>query len=191
MMTLQTVQLPREVSDQQRLEGLRAQRSALTDQLESQTIRRDYLNQQLAHASGQTAASIHAQIDAVDASVKATTDALARVDEAVNTAVTNGLPASYSSATSALDRRLDQFERMAVKVGTVGSVGIVAIIVLLIQSFRRRRPARALAGEDTARMEQLQRAVDVIAVEVERISESQRFMAKNSARDERIGGGSS
>jgi hypothetical protein len=169
---------------QQQLGALQAQRSVLTDQLESQTIRRDYLNQQLSRADGQAAAGLRAQLDAVDASVKATTDALARVDEAVNRTITNGLPAAYTSQTSAIDARIHELERVAVKVGTVGLVGIAAIAVLLIQSFRRRRPK--VSFEDSSRLEQLQRAVDTIAIEVERISEAQRFMARSVGEDKKI-----
>jgi hypothetical protein len=180
------IQAPSAVAQQPQLEALRSQRSALTDQLLSETMRRDYLNQQLVHASGPAAAELHAQINIVDASVKATTNALARVDDAVNRAVTAGLPASYTTETSALDARLAQFERVAVKVGTVGAVGLVAIIVMLIQSFRRRRPTRGISAEDSMRLDQLQRAVDVIAVEVERISESQRFMARHTAGEKRV-----
>lgn len=171
---------------QQQLGALQAQRSVLTDQLESQTIRRDYLNQQLSRADGQAAAGLRAQLDAVDASVKATTDALARVDEAVNRTVTNGLPASYTSQASAIDARIQEIERVAVKVGTVGLVGIAAIAVFLVQAFRRRRPAPQVSFEDSNRLEQLQRAVDTIAIEVERISEAQRFMAKNVGEDRKI-----
>jgi hypothetical protein len=187
-MTIQEpmIQITRELGQQQQLEALKSQRSALTDQLLSQTIRRDYLNQQLARASGPAAASLNAQINSVDASVKATSNALARIDEAVNKAVTSGLPASYTTGTSALDARLEQFERIATTVGTVGLVGIVAIIAVLIQSFRRRRPAPAVSVEDSMRLDHLQRAVDVIAVEVERISEAQRFMARQAVGDKRI-----
>jgi hypothetical protein len=49
--------------------------------------------------------------------------------------------------------------------------------IVLWRSFRRHVSTR-LTGEDANRLEQLQRSVDVMAVEVERISESQRFTAK-------------
>lgn len=186
MTTPQRTEVPREVAQQQQLDGLRSQRSALTDQLTSQTIRRDLLTQQLARASGAQATSLQGQINTLDASVKATTDALARIDNAITTGASNALPPSPVTGTAAIDARLDQFEQALVKVGTVGGLGVVAIVAVLILSFRRRRPPRSISAEDSMRLDQLQRAVDVIAVEVERISESQRFMAKNSADDKRI-----
>jgi hypothetical protein len=42
----------------------------------------------------------------------------------------------------------------------------------------RARFARASAPADTARMDQLQTAVDTIALEIERISEGQRYVTK-------------
>ena len=53
----------------------------------------------------------------------------------------------------------------------------VLLAVVLWRSFRRQVTTR-LGGEDANRLEQLQRSVDVMAVEVERISEGQRFTAK-------------
>jgi hypothetical protein len=54
---------------------------------------------------------------------------------------------------------------------------LVLLGVVVWRSFVRRTIGR-LTGEDATRLEQLQRSVDVMAVEVERISESQRFTAK-------------
>jgi hypothetical protein len=53
----------------------------------------------------------------------------------------------------------------------------VLLGIVVWRSFRRPVSTR-LAGADAGRLEQLQRSVDVMAVEVERIAESQRFTAK-------------
>jgi hypothetical protein len=53
----------------------------------------------------------------------------------------------------------------------------VLLGIVVWRSFRRHVSTR-LAGADASRLEQLQRSVDVMAVEVERIAESQRFTAK-------------
>jgi hypothetical protein len=184
MTTKQGTDVPRDAAQQQ-LDALKAQRSALTDQLLSQTIRRDLLKQQLARSSGQAATSLQDQLNALDASVKATTGALARIDNAVNDAATNALPGG-PTGTAVIDARLEQFEQALVKVGTVGGLGLAAIVAVVILSLRRRRPSRSISPEDSMRLDHLQRAVDVIAVEVERISEAQRYMAKNAAEDKRI-----
>ena len=60
----------------------------------------------------------------------------------------------------------------------VAMIGAVLIAVVTARSKRNSsRPPQAL-GVDDARFERLERAVDTIAVEVERVTEGQRFMAK-------------
>lgn len=57
----------------------------------------------------------------------------------------------------------------------------LALLAVIAWRWLRAKPAAGavrLAAEDSNRIDQLQRAVDVIAVEVERISESQRFVNK-------------
>jgi hypothetical protein len=63
--------------------------------------------------------------------------------------------------------------------GMLAMQGLTFVLlgVVLWRSFRRHVSTR-LASDDANRLEQLQRSVDVMAVEVERISESQRFTAK-------------
>jgi hypothetical protein len=59
-------------------------------------------------------------------------------------------------------------------------VTFLLLLFLLWRGLRQRVSASfaRLAPEDTHRLEQLQRSVDVMAVEVERISEGQRFVSK-------------
>ena len=59
-------------------------------------------------------------------------------------------------------------------------VGFLLLAFLLWRGLRRRVSASfaRLAPEDSNRIDQLQRSVDVMAVEVERISEGQRYVAK-------------
>jgi hypothetical protein len=63
--------------------------------------------------------------------------------------------------------------------GMVALQGLTfAMLGILIWRSFRRQVSHRLSGEDANRLDQLQRSVDVMAVEVERISESQRFTAK-------------
>ena len=72
-------------------------------------------------------------------------------------------------------------------------IGILLLGFVLWRTWRRRGTASAarLGPEDSGRIDALQRAVDVIAVEVERISEGQRFVTRLlSEGDHRaLGGG--
>ncbi|HVZ48328.1 MAG TPA: hypothetical protein VG916_06065, partial [Gemmatimonadaceae bacterium] len=75
--------------------------------------------------------------------------------------------------------------RGAVEISTAFFVTIAAIIILtpLARALARRSDARVRALEDSARnlhpqLEQLQNSVDAMAIELERISEAQRFQSK-------------
>ena len=70
----------------------------------------------------------------------------------------------------------------------VGLLGAVCAISVATYRSVKRIDSHALApsGEVTAQIAQLQQSVDAIAVEVERIAEAQRFMARLEAdRDTR------
>jgi hypothetical protein len=180
-----------------------AQRSALTDQLTSLTIRRDLLSQQLRNASGESAASLQEQLRNVDAHVKATTAALDRIDEATEkaaTAATSGGDAGTViginpgdigriidnslrtiPGSSSTNVRLDRMEKMMVGLGALNGLGLLLMAAVLWRSMRWSRPSAP--SVQAGQIDQLQRAVDVIALEVERISEGQRFVTKAIAND--------
>ena len=61
-----------------------------------------------------------------------------------------------------------------------------AAAALFIRLMRSRRPAAPPTPLDDDRLARLEQAVDAIAVEVERISESQRFTAKLLAGREKV-----
>jgi hypothetical protein len=67
---------------------------------------------------------------------------------------------------------------------------IIAIGMPIARAYARRleaKPAAAIPGDVTARLERMEQAIDSIAIEVERISEGQRFTTKLLA--ERVGPG--
>ena len=60
-------------------------------------------------------------------------------------------------------------------------IPVVAIGVPLARAYARRlesRPTTAIPTEVTARLERMEQAIDSIAIEVERISEGQRFTTR-------------
>jgi hypothetical protein len=65
---------------------------------------------------------------------------------------------------------------------------IIAIGMPIARAYARRlesKPAAAIPSDVTARLERMEQAIDSIAIEVERISEGQRFTTKLLA--ERVG----
>jgi hypothetical protein len=66
---------------------------------------------------------------------------------------------------------------MAIIVGSVASLVVVALVARVLWRFGTpKSPEELAAPRDDERMQRLETAVDAIAIEVERISEGQRFV---------------
>ena len=212
-MPIHTPQTPRqaEASRANQIDVIKQERSELMSQLTSLTIRRDLISQQLRNATGQAAADLQAQLRAIDQRVKETSADMDRLDASVHRAVIAGVPdapavpsglgpsdiarvirdaiSSTTTTTSSTETRLDNLQRVVIGLGAVNGLGVMLMLVVLWRTMRWPRSADGrLPGEDSARLDQLQRSVDVIALEVERISESQRFVAKLANGDKAIEG---
>jgi ribose 1,5-bisphosphokinase PhnN len=76
--------------------------------------------------------------------------------------------------------------KAVMSVGFFGAIAVTvrAIAAVLVQRLARREALPAGAIEQ--RLARIEEAVDVIAVEVERIAESQRFMARLASENERV-----
>lgn len=158
--------------------ALKARRSELSDQLQSVDGRRSKLLSQLRSTSDQTA-------------VKGLEDRLALLDkrqlQLEADLATTGQQLSSASAGLAASTGLPSFNGLGS--GQVVGISIVGIIfvlmplavgfmkILLRRSTKPAVPPAALA-ETAQRLERLETAVDTIAVEIERISEGQRFVTK-------------
>ena len=81
-------------------------------------------------------------------------------------------------------------DNVLVPITMFAMIPIVAIGYPLARAYARRlesRPTPSVPTEVTARLERMEQAIDSIAIEVERISEGQRFTTKLLA--ERVGDG--
>jgi hypothetical protein len=179
------------------LGALEIRRSELRRQFESNTERRSLLSAQLLESHEPvTRRNLEARIREQDARTARIDQQLSQIDDAISTSLANGVTADRSPRqampTMPAMPTLPGIPGMPPMLpgrSTKGAVanamfleglGFVAIFAVLWLSMRRRGPASAmrLAPEETARLEQLQRNVDVIALEVERISEGQRYVTK-------------
>jgi len=174
------------------LDGLGAKRAELERQLENVGERREDLIDQredmLAHDRG----DMDARITLLDDRALQLERELILTDDAIAKALEAGV--TWSSASRA------QFGTSATPRGTIDraivgviedavfgalAVGTMTLfgVFVLWRGFRRfvlrRKPAAMPAIPDhSPRLEQLQQSIDVIALEVERISEAQRFLSK-------------
>jgi len=183
---------------------LEMRRDELKNQLESNTERRALLQAQLNQAQGTSRAQLEQRIRQLDSRTAAIEDQLNAVDDAANKALSGGgadiaipampaipaipaippipaMPANFPGF--AVGRSTSADARLRGMMGGVMAIELIGFTLLFFTMWRWLRRSRSggslkLASEDAARIDALQRAVDVIAVEVERISESQRYVAK-------------
>jgi hypothetical protein len=172
-----TFTIPTPMSSRE-LAALKARRSELSDQLNSVDGRRTRLINQLKQTGDQTA-------------IKGLEDRLALLDkrqlQLESDLKTTG--EQLSSAPAGLTTSAGTQEFAGLGSGQVVAISIVAIIFVLAplamgvmkQLFKRAaRPGipPAALTETAQRLERLEGAVDTIALEIERISEGQRFVTK-------------
>jgi hypothetical protein len=176
--------------------ALDIRRTELRHQLESNTERRSLLSSQLQEARGTPMQrDLEARIQALDVRTARIDQQLNQIDDAVNAALAQGIsvdrgpqggpqmpqmPAIQGMPGMPPIMSGREFKNTIARVMFFEGLGFVLLGLILWRFMRRRGPAPPvrLAAEETARLEQLQRNVDVIALEVERISEGQRYVAK-------------
>ena len=158
---------------------LRARRSELSNQLESATSRRNSLAGKLEDADGVNKAGIEQRISLLDNRILQLESDLAETGRQLSSAPA-GLVASSSVGMP-----------FALNPGQVTAISIISVIGITCVAFPiaiaiarkiwrsglRRDPA-AVAPESAQRMERLEQAVDAIAIEIERVSEGQRFVTR-------------
>ena len=178
------------------LATLEARRGELKGQLTSLTERRALLSVQARDIEGPAKRGIEDRIKALDDRTARIDDELNAIDDAVNAAIARGATPAPSFFDRVMqgtpttpptpptppgmfhfpDRSGNAMTNLLIGQG----IGFLLIAFVLWRGLLRRAsasPAR-LAPEDARRLEQLQNSVDVIALEVERISEGQRFVSK-------------
>lgn len=178
------------------LNALQLKRGEIQDQLRTLAGRRkELLEQSYQMREGERGAH-NERIRLIDQRSANLERELYRVDDQIARALTGGVqtavaetprPVTTTETRAFADR--DQMRRdinNAVEdavVGTMAATGTFLLGVFVVwKGFRRwiwkRKPAPAVAADQSVQIAQLQRSVDVIAVEVERISEAQRYAAK-------------
>jgi hypothetical protein len=185
------------------LRAIDQQRSELNSQLTSLTIQRDLLNQQTRNADPAGQAQLQAQIKAIGDRTAQVIKQMAALDDAANKVMADG--SGLAGFPGQAQGRGDAVvvipppivsrpgsgggvgtERIAI----FGIIGVTVMVVFALQWLRRPRlSSSGLGPSDVNRLERLQQAVDVIAVEVERIAESQRYLSKALTEGKVLGSG--
>jgi hypothetical protein len=163
------------------VDALRRRGSELSRQLSSVNGRRDRLARQIEDASGSNKAGIETRIAQLDQRIMGIEN-----DIAINGRLLAAAPANLLAQTT---EEQPNSNPLGLRSGQVTAISIVATIFIgfplamaIARNTWRRASRREAAGlpapESTQRMDRLEQAVDAIAIEVERISEGQRFMTR-------------
>ncbi len=172
------------------IEALNARRSMLSSQLNSANGRRQELHNLLRRADGVDKAGLEARLAVLDTRI-------ARLEGDIdeNGKALSSIPALRAGA------RPDQGRSVVPSTFTENMVPIVIVFTIFVlmplavsiaRSIWRRNslPAASTSPEQVQRLERIEQAVDAIAIEMERVSEGQRFVTRLLSEN-KIGGLSS
>ena len=161
--------------------ALRQRGSELSRQLQSANGRRDELAQQLEDATGTNRAGIEQRIAQLDQRIMRIEADIAENGRLLAMAPANTLRPE-TSVPPPLPTPFNMNPGQITAVTIVGTLFVLfpLAIAMARNIWRRgsRQPAAPQSQESVQRMERLEQAVDAIAIEVERISEGQRFVTR-------------
>lgn len=176
----QTIAIPQNIQD---IAGLRMRREELVDQLDRARNRRSEVIGQMADASGVERGGLEQRLSTIDQRIVQIELDIGATERALTSAPSSLLGA----AAQAEQARQDALEANQPPIddeviGVLAVMAMVMMIPLVIahtrRIWKRPQPARALSAGTEGRLERIEQAVESIAVEVERVSEGQRFVTK-------------
>ena len=163
------------------LDALNAKRIELGNQLEGMTDRREELADQLSEARPSLRPGLEERMAVLDERSARLEREILLLDDAIAAGLAQGLGMSETEGegvTVQIDEGGFSGEDVAAfMVGEALALVLLGMFVLR-RMLRRARQQFAGAPNDPTRMDHLQNAVDAIALEVERISEGQRYVTK-------------
>lgn len=172
------------------VQALKAKRSELSNQLESAADRRENVAEELSKASAVARPGLEARLKTLDTRIVQLEQEIAANGRALANAPLELVP----SEAAAPEPRYGPFtagQLTAITiVGTLFVLAPLAFAAARAMLIRARQPKLTPEMiEATRRMERMEQAIDTVAVEVERISEGQRFVTQLMAKSqqERLG----
>lgn len=167
--------------------AMRAQRTELSNQLSSAVGRRDDIVDQLREASASERPGLEARLKVLDDRIVEIEAEIARTGELIAQAPGELLSSSTTQGPSVGGIQFRSVDTTGIAV--VFTLFVLAPIAFTVARLLWKRasapPRPRLDAETQERMRRLESAVDTVAVEVERISEGQRFVTKLLAEREK------
>lgn len=168
--------------------ALKAKRDELSNQLQSVTRRRDGVARELDKASETTRPGIEARLKVLDARILDIEQQIAANGKALAAAP---LELATQEAAVPVERYGPFSSGQLTAISIVGTITVLmplAVAAARAMMIRARQPKLTPEMiEATRRMERMEQAIDAVAVEVERISEGQRFVTQIMAAKEKDG----
>lgn len=158
---------------------LQGRKEIIEEQLRSLVNRRDELAGNLDGRTGADREGIEARLRSLDAQIQATETELNSVTKDVAQAATP----SFAETVRTVYQGYNSSDLVGAGFSGAG-IMFALFIPLIVRTFRRRRWVRPGTGSTQApaigndRIERMEMAIDSIAVEMERVSENQRFMTR-------------
>ena len=174
-----TIAVPRTIEEMQ---ALVARRDQLSEQLIGVTSRRSELVQQLRTSPDGTARTgLENRLQVLDARILQLERDLASTGQQLAAAPSDLAEASVvASRAGGRESGGDDFEEGWAAGGF--STAFFIGLILVFRRWRRKKkgpkPAPRLADDSTQRLERLEQGMEAIAIEIERVSEGQRFVTK-------------
>ena len=177
---VRTIEIPARPLTARDVQALRQRGSELSRQLNSANNRRNELSNALEDAEGVNRQGIEQRIVQLDQRIMTIEADIAENGRRLASAPPSSLPVTEESRQA--------MNPLGLNAGQITGISIVSIIFVLFPMsiamarniWRRgsRHAAPTQSPESTERMERLEQAVDAIAIEIERVSEGQRFVTK-------------
>ena len=174
----QTILIPQSAQD---IVGLRARRAELADQLDRTMDRRSEITREWERAPAaervmleQVMTAIDGRIVQLEADIAATERALTNARPELLAVVAQQEAAARAERSAG--RSADDLERMGFLFMLVVALPIALAVARRI--WRRPPSPRPVSVESAGRLERIEQAVEAMAIEIERVSEGQRFVTK-------------
>jgi hypothetical protein len=160
---------------------LRARRSELSDQLESATGRRKQLAEQVRHADGVSKAGLEARLAVLDQRIVHLESEIDQTGQQLASPQAQQFAETRAAPDFGQRFPFQNFDPTPVAICFV--LFVMSPIALSLSRLFWKRGSRKMtvppvAPESTERLERIEQAVDAIAIEVERVSEGQRFVTR-------------
>jgi hypothetical protein len=170
----QVLQIPTSRAD---MMALLARRRQISDQLESVTDRRSGLIEQLRTVPEEGRSGLQAQLKVLDSRVVQLENDLGTVGREIAAASPELISMAYEPSGPPSD---DSFAQGAAAIGVPLFLVMSAFYFFSRRRWKRqaRKAPSALPSADSERLQRLEHGLEAVAIEVERISEGQRFVTK-------------